>query len=266
MDDLSEDIQQRVESEYVKCTYDSIAQDFSNTRYKKWPKVDNYLKSLPLGNLLLDVGCGNGKYLDNQSTLNIGCDISANLLSICRQKGFEVVQCDMARLPFRTGIFDSIISVAALHHVVTAKRREECLRKQTELLEPRGGSMLIQVWAFEQKLEEYNPYLKSVAPDVTSPSRQVIIDKDVAIPVHKNRTQFKSQDVLVPFHTKTAKSELDTSTCSTEVIEKERLRYYHLFKQGELDRLIGMVPGVSVVESYYDCGNWCSILRRQVGS
>ncbi|KAK2170241.1 hypothetical protein NP493_1156g01017 [Ridgeia piscesae] len=36
---------------------------FSDTRHSPWPRVVEFLKQLPLGALVADVGCGNGKYL-----------------------------------------------------------------------------------------------------------------------------------------------------------------------------------------------------------
>lgn len=41
--------------------YENIADHFSDTRYKPWPKVSSFLSSLPAGSVILDVGCGNGK-------------------------------------------------------------------------------------------------------------------------------------------------------------------------------------------------------------
>ena len=40
------------------------------------------------------------------------------------------------------------------------------------------------------------------------------------------------------------------------------LRYYHVFEEGELEELVEKVEGLVVVESYYDQGNWCSVLER----
>ena len=53
-----------LEKKHVYDVYEKIAPHFSNTRYKPWPKVQAYLESLAPGSLNLDVGCGNGKYLD----------------------------------------------------------------------------------------------------------------------------------------------------------------------------------------------------------
>ena len=43
--------------------YEEIAGHFSNTRHTPWPRVVDFLKQLPPGALVADVGCGNGKYL-----------------------------------------------------------------------------------------------------------------------------------------------------------------------------------------------------------
>ena len=52
-----------MEKEHVYDVYEKIAPHFSNTRYKPWPRVEQFLNSLPQGSIVLDVGCGNGKYL-----------------------------------------------------------------------------------------------------------------------------------------------------------------------------------------------------------
>ena len=39
-------------------------------------------------------------------------------------------------------------------------------------------------------------------------------------------------------------------------------RYYHVFKKGELEELINEIPGLKILESYYDHANWCVILEK----
>ena len=42
---------------------------------KPWPIVDKFLKELPPGFAVADIGCGNGKYLDiNPSVFSLGID------------------------------------------------------------------------------------------------------------------------------------------------------------------------------------------------
>lgn len=43
--------------------YDNIASHFSGTRHSQWPRVAEFMDSLQPGSVLVDIGCGNGKYL-----------------------------------------------------------------------------------------------------------------------------------------------------------------------------------------------------------
>ncbi len=39
-------------------------------------------------------------------------------------------------------------------------------------------------------------------------------------------------------------------------------RYYHVFKQGELERVIEQIKELEIERSYYDKENWCCKVRR----
>ena len=43
--------------------YEEIAGHFSDTRHTAWPQVAQFLQQQPGGSLVVDIGCGNGKYL-----------------------------------------------------------------------------------------------------------------------------------------------------------------------------------------------------------
>lgn len=255
MDQIPDTAGLKLERDFVRQTYDLIASEFDCTRYKKWPKVDSFIRDLPEHSLLLDVGCGNGKYLDCPSGFSIGCDISQNLLSICKRKGFEVVLCDMTQLPFRREVFDAVISVAALHHIVGSQRRLKCLAGIVETMSRREAKLLVQVWSYEQELYKDNPYLKRKNPDnaAIEVREEVQLEVGLTMPVHVNRTPFPEQDLLVPFNTKTD---------SRNEGQKRHLRYYHVFKENELDTLFAQIEGLKIEDSYYDRGNWCIIVSR----
>ncbi|XP_069131327.1 alkylated DNA repair protein alkB homolog 8-like isoform X2 [Argopecten irradians] len=68
--------------------------------------------------------------------------------------------------------------------------------------------------------------------------------------IHKNRTKFKQQDMLVPWQLKKEQGE-----CVFH-------RYYHVFRQGELETLCKRLDNCTVIESYYDQGNWAVILQK----
>ena len=91
--------------------------------------------------------------------------------------------------------------------------------------------MLIYVWAFEQP-EDSNLYKQRSKLQYLSEDRQ---------------------DVLVPWNL--------SSDPANPMIEH---RYYHLFKQFELDSLLlEACPGqIEIVESGYDRDNWFVIARK----
>ena len=49
------------EEEHVHKVYDTISAHFSETRYKPWPMVKDFVSSLQCGSILFDIGSGNGK-------------------------------------------------------------------------------------------------------------------------------------------------------------------------------------------------------------
>ena len=77
-----------MEKEHVYDVYEKIAPHFSNTRYKPWPKVEEFMNNVPQGSFVADVGCGNGKYLGcNQENLfTVGTDRCFNFMNICKEK------------------------------------------------------------------------------------------------------------------------------------------------------------------------------------
>lgn len=58
-----------LEAEYVSKVYEEIAEHFDETRHSNWKVVNQFLKSLNDYSILLDAGCGNGKYLVRKDKL-----------------------------------------------------------------------------------------------------------------------------------------------------------------------------------------------------
>lgn len=166
------------EHDHVSSVYKSIAEHFSYTRFKAWPKIEELLQSQPDYSIIADIGCGNGKdsYAGNNSTnYMFGCDICYELLTIAKSRGVQVFQADTANIPIRAGVCDVVISIAVLHHLCSERRRLMAIRELTRILKP-GGKLLIYVWAFEQKGKQFP------SQDVLVPwhRRKIIDDKIVA--------------------------------------------------------------------------------------
>ncbi|XP_062052944.1 alkylated DNA repair protein alkB homolog 8 isoform X2 [Lepus europaeus] len=295
----------QLEREYVHRVYEEIAGHFSSTRHTPWPHIVEFLKALPDGSIVADIGCGNGKYLGiNKELYMVGCDRSQNLVDICRERQFQAFVCDALAVPVRSESCDACISIAVIHHFATAERRVLALQELVRLLRP-GGKALIYVWAMEQEYnKQKSKYLKgnrisqgkkeeissdasaqgllleqmpdmdhqdsaSSVPSFSDIQEGECHSKKVAnseLPVHTNRTSFHSQDVLVPWHLKGSsgkdkpvESLGPLGSCDTSAVFH---RYYHVFCEGELEAACQTLSNVSILQSYYDQGNWCVILQK----
>ena len=103
-------------SDHVQRVYDAVAEQWHGTRYKAWPRVVQFVHSLPTHSLVADLGCGNGKMATacrEARHFSIGCDFSAELVGISvRQMGLEAQTADVMRAPYRSSIFDAALSIA----------------------------------------------------------------------------------------------------------------------------------------------------------
>uniref|UniRef100_A0A1D1YL94 Alkylated DNA repair protein alkB 8 n=1 Tax=Anthurium amnicola TaxID=1678845 RepID=A0A1D1YL94_9ARAE len=315
-----------IEKKYVHHVYDAIAPHFSSTRFAKWPKVAGFINSLGPGSLILDAGCGNGKYLGlNWNCFYIGCDISAPLIDICATRGHEVMVADAVNLPYRSGFGDAAISIAVLHHLSTEGRRKKAVEELVRVVR-KGGHVLITVWAVEQEdkslLTKWTPltqkyeeeWVSPSSPRVRSPSaitlesipeanengssdayqseESKIIRKDrkkqsserrgVPATVLSGMEEYpvplasgnmgNHQEYFVPWHLPYHRAEISGASASaiaSGFAKKDDKkgsvvynRYYHVFKEGELERLVSDVENAVITDQFYDKSNWCIILQK----
>ncbi|XP_044748795.1 alkylated DNA repair protein alkB homolog 8 [Coccinella septempunctata] len=248
-----EKIAARLEQTHVHDVYERIADHFSDTRHKPWPNILKFVDSLVEGSILVDVGCGNGKYLGiNKDIFNVGCDRSFGLTDVCKDRGFESLVCDCLSLPFKDDFADACICIAVIHHLATEERRIQAIREIVRVLRP-GGKALIYVWAKDQYNEnKKSNYIKpETKEDDTLPAEGLKFEETISLPIHTNRTQFKHKDLLVPWKLKRNCEEKGTF-----------LRYYHVYEDGELENSCLTLPNVKILSSYYDQGNWCIQLLK----
>lgn len=137
------------------------------------------------------------------------------------------------------------------------------MKEISRVLRPQGKA-LVYVWAKNQKHDENSSsYLRqrnrNKRHQIESNVEQSVqwhksVDENISLPVHVNRTQFKHEDMFVPWIKKT-----------DHVVSKDTsvyLRYYHVFDEGELEKLCNLIEDIKILSSYYDQGNWCVIMQK----
>jgi len=284
------------EAVHVQQVYNEIAPHFSNTRYKAWPKVAEFLSKCEVGAVVVDVGCGNGKNLavTPPHCVGLGNDRSENLCKIAAEKGHEVLVCDNLSLPYRSASADYAISIAVIHHFATPDRRKRAIEEIMRVVRP-GGSALFYVWALEQEKRRYEQqdvfvpwhlqahYRKSGKGEAGEgggaknkkkrEKRKKGGDGEAAVcdgGKEEEKEEKKSSDVGegVEVDGKSESKGAEQAKSSGEGDEEEEgevvlKRYYHMFVQGELEELVAEVDGCNVMESYFDHANWCCVVRKQ---
>ena len=212
------------EETHVHQVYQEIASHFSSTRYKPWPIVERFLKDLVPGSIGLDIGCGNGRYLAvNPNVFIVASDRSANLVKIASQhQPHSSLVADNLNLPHQLAFFDFAISIAVVHHLATPQRRIQAVSAILEMLrrstEAETGGRAL---IYVWALEQKH-------------SRRGWDEGD-------------DQDVMVPWVMKQGPEEGRTLN-----------RYYHLYRQGELERDIVEAGGV-ILKAGYEKDNWWAI-------
>ena len=229
-----------IEKKHVYEVYEKISEHFSQTRYKPWPLVSEFLNSLEKNSMVLDVGCGNGKYLsENKNLVMFGTDRSGNLLSIAKEKNINA-QCfiaDSLKLPIKNECFDAAISIAVIHHFSNELLRIQALKEIFRVIK-KNGKVLIYVWAMEQK-----------------------------------EKKFIEQDNFVPWHLQNKyenESKVETMVNGPNITEDKNInckvyqRFYHVFYKGELEDIINKTgDNVEIIKSYFDHANWCCIVQKK---
>jgi tRNA (uracil-5-)-methyltransferase TRM9 len=174
---------------------------------------------------------------------------STNLVKIAKQHApHSTIVADNLSLPHPPGTFDFAISIAVIHHLSTPARRIEAVKAVLDIIrQPSSstsqgpGKALIYVWALEQK-DSRRGWDEGHEQDVMVPW----------VLKQKKEKKVKQRRGDVPGEVPVNEEKKE------EGGDKTFLRYYHLYKQGELEQDIAEAGGV-VLESGYEKDNWWAI-------
>ena len=121
----------------------SIAEDGEN-------KVANYLKELSNNKIVLDAGCGTGKFLpiiENYSSKYIGIDLSNEQLTKAKNKSKKnslFINSSLEKIDLKDDSVDLIISTWVLGTITDLDERNKCLNELKRVLKPNGNIILVE--------------------------------------------------------------------------------------------------------------------------
>lgn len=122
----------------------SIAEDGEN-------KVGSYLEEICKDKIVLDAGCGTGKFLnilEKKSKKYIGIDLSAKQLEKAKSKSkkdtSEFICSNLSNINLDNGQIDLIVCSWVLGTIIDIDERNKCLGELKRLLKPNGIIILIE--------------------------------------------------------------------------------------------------------------------------
>ena len=125
--------------EITKKTYELIGSEFSATRDRIWPEMEELAKKyVKQGDKVLDVGCGNGRLIEVLPKVDyLGVDSSEVLLK--KIKDARVRKLDILELDkLDENNFDAVFCFASFNHVAGKELRLKVLADIKKLLKPAG--------------------------------------------------------------------------------------------------------------------------------
>jgi len=141
-------------------------------------KRTNLVKDLlPLGGLVLDVGCGTGQLGAAIAAAGydvFGVDLSASMVAKARERGLQGTYAGVTTaLPFANGSFDLALTVATLHHLETPERVAATVSEMGRVVK-RGGFVVL--WDHNPS-NPYWPILMKRVPQDSGDERLVPRDE-----------------------------------------------------------------------------------------
>ncbi len=88
-----------------------------------------------------------------------GCDFSEELVKIADSKGLDVINGNILNIPFDDNYFDSVISIAVIHHLSQKHDRLKAIAELTRVTKP-GGTIMILVWAMKQETDSNQKFIE----------------------------------------------------------------------------------------------------------
>lgn len=123
--------------------YDRVAGEWQASRGDANDDLGAVFRSEIGAGVVVDLGCGPGRYLAQLAGPVIGLDASRQMLALAQARGTPLVQADLESLPFRDGSLHGAFARHSYLHL-PADRLAAALGELRRVLRP-GGRMLLSL-------------------------------------------------------------------------------------------------------------------------
>jgi SAM-dependent methyltransferase len=143
-------------------------------------KRASFLTALCPAGSVLDVGCGTGALAARLCAAGyrvVGADPSAGMLEVMRRRSpeIEAINAPGGALPFPSGEFDLVVSVATMHHIAAAQEIRRTLSEMVRVCRPQGH---VVVWDHNPRNPYWSNLMARVPQDTGDerliPAREVV--------------------------------------------------------------------------------------------
>jgi alkylated DNA repair protein alkB family protein 8 len=142
-----------------------ISKSFDKSRSNPWEICLDFIDSLSDLDILIDIGCGNGRHLipcTERGKYVIGLDLSRELLNITNNKIIKndiknvlLTHSNFQFLPIKDNSLNAVLFIAALHNLHGRNNRLKSLKEINRILK-NDGKALISVWSkWQDKYRNY---------------------------------------------------------------------------------------------------------------
>jgi SAM-dependent methyltransferase len=110
------------ERDYANLKKDRFSSAFTYARSRLHPRLEAYLRALPRGSRILDVGCGTGEQIKMYRNLGldaVGVEPAPHMREVAQRSnpGVPIMQGTVLDLPLPDGAFDVVVAIEVLRYL-----------------------------------------------------------------------------------------------------------------------------------------------------
>ncbi len=228
-----------------RTVWNSLASPWKTYRKRVWPETKEFMKTH--SGLILDLGCGSGRNFEQVKGKTVGLDFSENMLKFAkktveeRKLNADLVCGDLTNLSFDQEVFDACICISTLQCIEGKTNRKKALKELHRVMK-KNGKLLLTCWNRDQPRfkEAFSLGKKNLGK--RNSLRNSLKGEDAETLKGENRETLKGEG-----RGRYVVSPLKEGLIPWGFEGKKYMRYYYLFDQKELQKLLETI-GFEIIE------------------